>query len=1281
MRQGVVLLSFIIVLAGFATVVQPSSDDIVILAGNQAEVPTWLIGDWWEYELGGGVDAMDMTISATGSVRFEVTEIMTQTIGGTVYHLYNVTLSGSFTGSGSGSYGGVDFDVDIDSASLGGYWWFERGDLAVIADEEIVLASGNVTVLGLPYPLTLDAEIENAYSPSREDFDFPIELGDEWGLSTDMTTSGYVHFFIDIPMFPIEDTIPLNNVTTLSGTSQCTERTNITVPAGTFDSFEASMGGNDVKWYSEEVGFMVNWESSGAMGLFSDLWVNLTSYNRVPPSMNVEEYLLPEKVNLGGNVTVAGNSTAPPFSTVNIKLPITGLSMVLVSASGSYSINISAPSVPDNTPTPTDFGSHGVLVEIIDGGTKGYAVRTLTLIKPDLYVLNISFSPTPSDGNPTDISAEIHCSADVGVTNEILVSFEIDGLLLGTRTIPQLSAGSFIVLSQVWVSSMGAHDVTATVDPFNAIEEVNETNNSITVQVFVLGPDLTPTNISVENSISYFFPTGQPYGYVSNIMNVPTGDFVNITTNVTNVGLSFNIDNDTGNYSLKIVETFPLMGAEIGPPLLETGPMPPLSQGESHGPFEVTWETPLVEGMHYFNISVIPYHNSSEMTYENNTFALQFNVVDILPDLYTTPSNISFDSQPYLGKPTIIYADIHANTNRSVKSSFVVSFLSDGQVIANDTISSIDAGGIANASIVWIPDVGTHTIRVEIDPQDFVGESDETNNSAEVVVNVPMPDLVMQDILLTDGDDYFYQDPEVAGYVSDVITTYTGQAISVSLNVTNLGFPFYDRNFRVEFYETDGFGGAQLPPAFYDSGDLTSLDTGESHGPLVGVWNVVASAGNYFVNLTVDVDDVVPESSESNNTFILRFEVLEPENVDYIPLTTMTSPVRTSVGKQVNLTSRVKNLGNALPTVSARIVFYEQGDPSTLLHSDTISPLDGGVTSASVFGFDWTPPGMGTFVITIVVDYHNDIPETNETNNSVSVNVEVYDLPVTTLSVGTPRYSAEIEYVKSSTIFELSAIDYSGLGIDSTFYRIDGSAWHDYFQTGNFTIDQEGLATVEYYSVDMIGGEEQPKNSTFFVDDTPPVTNLEYPGTQLRPSTDIELNASDSGSGVASSWYRINNGTWERYSLPFFLEEGSNVVEYYSIDNLGNSEHPTRLSLKVISQEAEEGANYKPVLSVILAIILLVLGLLLCRRKSAPVEESENEVPPRTFDTKSFILSSLPFVVIELLMGGISAMTGLLSIPPTLGEGLIVDIAIFVVGLIATILWNRREATKTPSVD
>jgi hypothetical protein len=51
---------------------------------------------------------------------------------------------------------------------------------------------------------------------------------------------------------------------------------------------------------------------------------------------------------------------------------------------------------------------------------------------------------------------------------------------------------------------------------------------------------------------------------------------------------------------------------------------------------------------------------------------------------------------------------------------------------------------------------------------------------------------------------------------------------------------------------------------------------------------------------------------------------------------------------------------------------------------------------------------------------------------------------------------------------------------------------------------------------------------------------------------------------VASSYYRIDFGDWEAYSLQFNIaEEGAHVIEYFSEDNAGNSEISKAMQVKI----------------------------------------------------------------------------------------------------------------------
>jgi hypothetical protein len=82
-------------------------------------------------------------------------------------------------------------------------------------------------------------------------------------------------------------------------------------------------------------------------------------------------------------------------------------------------------------------------------------------------------------------------------------------------------------------------------------------------------------------------------------------------------------------------------------------------------------------------------------------------------------------------------------------------------------------------------------------------------------------------------------------------------------------------------------------------------------------------------------------------------------------------------------------------------------------------------------------------------------------------------------------------------------------------------------------------------------------------DTTPPVTNASVAGTtgdngwykDFLPS--VTLTAADDGSGVASTFYRLDNGAYTAYTTSFTVPEGPHTVVFYSVDNAGNTEPTT----------------------------------------------------------------------------------------------------------------------------
>jgi len=78
-----------------------------------------------------------------------------------------------------------------------------------------------------------------------------------------------------------------------------------------------------------------------------------------------------------------------------------------------------------------------------------------------------------------------------------------------------------------------------------------------------------------------------------------------------------------------------------------------------------------------------------------------------------------------------------------------------------------------------------------------------------------------------------------------------------------------------------------------------------------------------------------------------------------------------------------------------------------------------------------------------------------------------------------------------------------------------------------------------------------------------PMTSHDYDGLWRNTDFTITLTATDHESGVAETYYRINNGPIKAVSIdgqPRINTEGANnILEYWSVDNVGNEELPHKI--------------------------------------------------------------------------------------------------------------------------
>ncbi|OGS43014.1 MAG: hypothetical protein A3K76_01245 [Euryarchaeota archaeon RBG_13_57_23] len=155
------------------------------------------------------------------------------------------------------------------------------------------------------------------------------------------------------------------------------------------------------------------------------------------------------------------------------------------------------------------------------------------------------------------------------------------------------------------------------------------------------------------------------------------------------------------------------------------------------------------------------------------------------------------------------------------------------------------------------------------------------------------------------------------------------------------------------------------------------------------------------------------------------------------------------------------------------------------------------------------------------------------------------------------------------------------LGTATIGYRLDAGLWNTYYSPFEFVL--EGSHTLSYRSCDLGGNWEATKSLEFKLDLTAPATNASMSDRNLT------LTATEGMSGVQSIWYRVDGGPWQNYTGPVELSGDTNhTVQYYSVDNAGNTEET-----KTLEVEKEEEGGTAGFFGLSFWLVLLIIALLI----------------------------------------------------------------------------------------
>ncbi|WP_143230810.1 OmpL47-type beta-barrel domain-containing protein [Actinosynnema sp. ALI-1.44] len=166
--------------------------------------------------------------------------------------------------------------------------------------------------------------------------------------------------------------------------------------------------------------------------------------------------------------------------------------------------------------------------------------------------------------------------------------------------------------------------------------------------------------------------------------------------------------------------------------------------------------------------------------------------------------------------------------------------------------------------------------------------------------------------------------------------------------------------------------------------------------------------------------------------------------------------------------------------------------------------------------------------------------------------------PPTVTSAVTGDKDPQGNYITKATV-TLTAID-TGSGVKSTEYKLDSGAWTAY--TAPVVVNTAGAHTVTYRATDNANNVSAEGTTTFTIvappDTTPPTVtsavtgDKDAQGNYITKAT-VTLTATDTGSGVKSTEYKLDSGNWTAYTTPVVVSTaGAHMLHYRATDNANN---------------------------------------------------------------------------------------------------------------------------------
>jgi uncharacterized repeat protein (TIGR01451 family) len=536
---------------------------------------------------------------------------------------------------------------------------------------------------------------------------------------------------------------------------------------------------------------------------------------------------------------------------------------------------------------------------------------TIPVVPPDLIITNITYDPeNPPIGDTVTFTVFIYNQGG-GIAHNFDVANYLDDNLLTIEHVGTLTYGTTANVTTTWKSQSGKHTFKAVIDPGNIIPESEEDNNQRVISIAPNMPDLivsnttwSPAEISSGQEITFeisiknqgtiaadpsrviYYLDDVKLGYMDigrlepdsidtehltwtatggshilkiicdandqvteanddnniRVVNLPPPDLIvqdiSFSPSEAEVGdtvaISATVKNIGGNENATGMVTCYVDGIR-----LESQMMPELKAGAT---VIRTFDWIAKAGMHTVKFNADTNNEISESDETNNDKETVFSTMT--PDLII--QNVSWVAGSTLTSDEVTIKVTVKNQGTGPAKKSQVAYIIDQNPAVYADILSIPAEGTAEFSFVKYLTKGTHTANITADAKSQVIELNETNNNKLLTFSTIAPDLALKSLVWTP------------------MSANIGEDITFTLDIENRGRDDAIAS-RITFY-VDNVTVETLDVPALNIGEITTVSF---------VWKT--AAGPHEIKFDADVDGVITESDEVNNTKIRTLTFALPE--------------------------------------------------------------------------------------------------------------------------------------------------------------------------------------------------------------------------------------------------------------------------------------------------------------------------------------------------------------------------------------------------------------------